>query len=685
MYIFFFGTVTAIINYFNLALQSRAVITILLFNLIVAYDNQIFTVGPSGMQERVLEEVMLSRWEDSPPLHSGSLSPVIVIHDSSDSEPELYPEFTPSPSRLPTEASRGSVTVAGESEEPPQLTTMANSFGSDAQMPSNHISPPTGLSSAQSRVQSPIDAQTSGREEQTSTTKSSEIEDVALKEHEQTISMLEEGTADEREETVESCPEVSSSAAFAREKPALLLHDEVSSTSENIESVSQPSSSAPAAIQPSLHEIAPLEKATSLLSQDQTQDAEDDGEYFEISLYAEDGGTSLIGEGGTPSSDVPNKKSKKDREKSSRSRKLKKKSRHKIERDGHPREKERKSKKTRHSRNETSSGFSGKDGKSGSGRQRFEEDREKRCKHSHRQRSRSRSCSKTRSHKSHRHDSSEDYTSRSRHRSREGGHSRRKRSRSRSLLRSRRSYSMSCSSDDDGTSGRIRSTVLAKVGKSGEAEEKERRRRHREKLRRDRSDSRSPRRHICSHYRGEHDNERRSSKLSYDTEHRLRGRLYSDDISSEEPSSAPHSSSKFTRQYTSSAHSSKRKKNQRIVNLSLSDEEKQNPQTAASDDTNSLARELNEVDRQIQNNKKELLKSMLRKERIEFLQKSLHGGESSVSGGVLQKSGLATTMKTTGAMEKELELLNRAIVDRKKQLLRVMKKMEEERMEMNED
>ena len=640
----------------------------------------VFTVGPSGMQERVLEEVMLSRWDSSPPLHSGTQSPIIVIHDSSDSEPDLCQEFTPSPSRLPTETTRESITVTGESEEPPQLTTMASN---DVQNTNNRISPPTGVSSTRSKVPSLTNAQTRGQEEQTST--ESSVEDVALKEHEQTISALE-GTADEH---IESCPEVSSSAAIMTGKPAP-LHDGVSSTSENIESVSQPSgSAASAAIQPSLHEISPLEKAATSLMQDQTQGAEDGDDYFEISLYAEDGGTSLIGEGGTPTSDIL----KKDSEKSSRSRMSKKKRHH--QRDGHSREKERKF-KTRHSKNDTSGGYSEKDRESSSGRQRSEKDREKRCKHSHRQRSRSRS--KTRSHKSHRHDSSsrscsktrshkshrhEEYSSRSRHRSREGGYSRRRRSRSKSLLRYRHSYSTSCSSDNDGTSGKMKSTVLAKVERSGEGVKERRHRRERQN--RDRSDSQSPRRHVCSHYRGEHDNERRLSMR--DTEHRLQGRLYSDDISREESLSATHgSSSKFMRPHTSSAHSSKRTRSQRIVNLSLSDEEKRNPQIATSDDTKLLAQEINEVDRQIQTNKKELLKSMLRKERIELLQKNLHGGESAVSGGVLQKSALATTaMKTTGAMQKELELLNRAIVDGKKQLLRVMKKMEEEQMEMNED
>lgn len=221
--------------------------------------------------------------------------------------------------------------------------------------------------------------------------------------------------------------------------------------------------------------------------------------------------------------------------------------------------------------------------------------------------------------------------------------------------------------------------MVAKLGHNKDKEEREHRSRHRhERQMRKRSESRSPHRCISSHYRGEHDYERRTS--NYDREHRSRGRLYSDDVWSEEQHSQQvHSSSKSVRHST---HSSQGKMKQRNVHL---DEEKQ--KSKVSNKTKLLAQELSEVDRQIQDNKKELLKSMLRKERLELLQKNLHGGETTVvdASSVLQKPIDVGAVKTTSEMKKEMELLNRAIVDGKKQLLRVMKKMEEEQIEMNQD
>lgn len=116
--------------------------------------------------------------------------------------------------------------------------------------------------------------------------------------------------------------------------------------------------------------------------------------------------------------------------------------------------------------------------------------------------------------------------------------------------------------------------------------------------------------------------------------------------------------------------------------MSFSDEESQ--ESRVCDETKELAQELSEVDRQIQDNKKELLKSMLRRERLELLQKSLHSEDHSMSGATsaLQKSAAATT-KTTSEMERELVMLNRAITDGKKQLLRVLKRVEEDQLDMD--
>ena len=626
---------------------------------------------------------MLSRWDNSPPLHSGSQSPTVVIQDSSDSETDLYPDRIPSPSvrpQLPTKAT--GETAVELSKEPvllttpsqrdvqtstnpaPVLTSNSNTTEGDEQPSASLTTTSDSLITTQSTVQTPPSAQTE-RQEQLTLTRTA-IEAITHDECKLSAS-THDNITDEHLATIDSCPEVSSSStALIPEKP-IAMNDEVSSTSESLEPISQPSSSAALANQ--LHsDVLRHEETTPLLQlRDHVLDSADDDD-FEISLYAEDGGASL-GEGSTPNSEIL-KKSRKDRDKSSRVSELKKKSHHHG--DGHSREKECTKSGSRHSKSKSSSGSGQKEYESSSSRRhKSERDKERRHRQSHHRRSRSRSHSRSRSYRSHRRDSTEEYSySRSRHRSRskdrEYSHKGRvHRSRSRSVSRPR--YSHSCSSDDDESSTRIKSTV---VTKNRDKDERERRHR-RERQRRDRSESQSPHRHVSSHYRGEHDYERISS--DYDREHRSRGRLYSDDVWSE------HSSVKSVRHSTASSHSPRRKRTLH------SDEEKQKPK--ASNETKLLAHELSEVDRQIHDNKKELLKSMLRKERLELLQRNLHGGESSVvdASAMLQKSTDITAVKTTSDMEKELELLNRAITDGKKQLLRVMKKMEEEQIEMNQD
>ena len=649
-----------------------------------------FSTGPSGIQQRVLEELMLSRWDNSPPLHSGSQSPTIVIQGSSDSEPDLYPEHTASGpgshSQLPTEANRE--TAIEQSEEPGQRTaSSSSSLGitqSDVQVSTNLVAAPSNNSvttqgneqpsaslttTSDSLITTQRDVQTTEIEsqKQLALTRTS-VEAISGEEHGEFAS-IHEGTSDEHMATVDSCPEVSSSStALVIEKP-IPLNDEVSSTSENLELISQPSSSAAMENQPH-SDVFPNEEATTLVRlRDQVQIGADDDDDFEISLYAEDGGASL-GEGSTPSSEIL-KKSRKDHDKSSRVTELKKKNHHS---DGHSRKKKHTKSRSRHSEGKSSSGSGQKEHE---GRNR---DRERHHRHSHRRRSRSRSHSRSRSYRSHRHDSTkENNSSRSRHHSRstEREYSyKRKSHRSRSRSVSRPRYSRSCSSDDNDTSSRMKSTVVAKNRDRGEREHRSRHRHERQ--RRERSESRSPHRRISSHYQGEHDYERRTS--NDDGEHRSRGRLYSDDVWSEELHSQQlYSSGKSLKHST---HSSQGKMKQRSVYL---EDDKQ--KSKASNKTKLLAQELSEVDRQIQDNKKELLKSMLRKERLELLQKNVHGGESSVVdvSSVLQKPTDVGTVKSTSEMEKELELLNRAIVDGKKQLLRVMKKMEEEQIELNQD
>ena len=670
------------------------------------------------MQQRVLEELMLSRWDSSPPLHSGSSasgrshSPTIVIQDSSDSETEPYPDHTPSPSassQLPTKATRetgielseetaqlatnalsnSSLNTATQGDvhaqistevaaAPPTCSSSATSKGD--KQPSDSLSDDQDLIIAQGTVQAPS-AQTELQEQVTLTRTSTEAVTPEECKQSRSASTRDDILSDEHLATIDSCPEVSSSSSTAAVIPdrPVPMDDQVSSTSENIiEATSQPTSSSAVADVTNLDQphfdVLPREEATPLLvlqSRDQMQVSADDDD-FEISLYAEDGGASL-GEGSTPSSEIL-KKSRKDRDiKSSRISKLKKKSHHHHHGEGRLREKERAKSGSRHSE---------------SRRHKSERDRERHHRVSHHQRSRSRSHSRSRGHhRSHRrHSTDREYSSRSRHRSRsrerEYLHKRRShRSRSRSVSRHRHSHS-SCSSDDGDTTARIKSTVIARNWDEDERVSERTSHRH-ERRRRERSESLSPphRHNISSHYRGEHDYERLSSDYDSNRGHHVhsRGRLYSDDTWSDSQlqrsvKSARHSSTQ------ESDHSSQRKRTARL------DEERQKSK-ASSSETKLLAQELSEVDRRIQDNKKELLKSMLRKERLELLQKNLHGGESSVvdASAVLQKSTDVTEAKSVSEMEKELELLNRAITDGKKQLLRVMKRMEEEQIEINQD
>ena len=87
-----------------------------------------------------------------------------------------------------------------------------------------------------------------------------------------------------------------------------------------------------------------------------------------------------------------------------------------------------------------------------------------------------------------------------------------------------------------------------------------------------------------------------------------------------------------------------------------------------------LSNELNGLEKQITDNKRDLLKSMLRRERIELLRNSLHPcppdplpTPSSLRGGA-----------SVGDMQSELTSLESAILNGKKHLLRVMKRIEED-------
>ena len=103
-----------------------------------------------------------------------------------------------------------------------------------------------------------------------------------------------------------------------------------------------------------------------------------------------------------------------------------------------------------------------------------------------------------------------------------------------------------------------------------------------------------------------------------------------------------------------------------------------------------LAKELNDLDVEIKDNKKELLKSLLRRERLELLHRSLHGeqlhrerGQSAQEQMRIEtdQASSNSSSTSTGKMVQELSNLDQAIRDGKIQLLRVMKRMEEEKAE----
>lgn len=108
-----------------------------------------------------------------------------------------------------------------------------------------------------------------------------------------------------------------------------------------------------------------------------------------------------------------------------------------------------------------------------------------------------------------------------------------------------------------------------------------------------------------------------------------------------------------------------------------------------------LAQELNDLDVEIKENKSELLKSLLRRERLELLHRSLRGeqlhsdrSQSAQEEVHVEQMHVETGQEwsnysstSTGEMVQELSNLDQAIMDGKKQLLRVLKRMEEEKAE----
>ena len=256
-----------------------------------------------------------------------------------------------------------------------------------------------------------------------------------------------------------------------------------------------------------------------------------------------------------------------------------------------------------------------------------------------------------------------------------------------------------------------------------------RRRRRRRRSQYDRREHEVGRSHVHERYFGGHDYERHtdlyhaSSSFYQREKERHRSRLYSDDYphsrgypggsrvrseskerSSDSVGAEDFSSSKRRRPWrrqASGSHSRSQYSEERRERRRYHSEEREVPQPslqrlkseirkASYQDTaqKKLAEELNELDAEIKENKKKLLKSLLHRERLELLHRSLHEEQlsSDVGPSTVEIEPVNISPSTpTVQIVRELSYLDRAIVDGKKQLLRVLKKMEEERGEESMD
>ena len=256
-----------------------------------------------------------------------------------------------------------------------------------------------------------------------------------------------------------------------------------------------------------------------------------------------------------------------------------------------------------------------------------------------------------------------------------------------------------------------------------------RERRSHTKLKRKRSPPYSVRHHPEKTY-GDHDYERCTNAYSavdvtyYQRERQLhRSRLYSDDyprdgassrvsrehksfLADTEPSSPDdcrHQNERRKHQY-SSKEKKKRddgsrcprdrsRESHRSGNQDGSGREKDEKQAEIQ-----LSQELSELEGQIKDSKKQLLKSFLRRERLEFLHKALkseklrinaatdHTAEECSHQSIENICPPSTSGDSTADdMVKELVSLDRAIDDGKKQILRVMRRMEEQQAAVAEE
>ena len=302
----------------------------------------------------------------------------------------------------------------------------------------------------------------------------------------------------------------------------------------------------------------------------------------------------------------------------------------------------------------------------------------------------------------------------------------RKRSHSYSKAESdQRRYSSRHRERDRGKHGRERLHDQWRKSESDDSDSYRRRRRRRRQY--DRREHGGGRSHVHERYFGSHDYERHtdlyhaSSSFYQREKERHRSRLYSDDYpqtrgypggsrgrsesrrSSDSDGPVDRFSSKRRRwrRRASGSHSRSQHFEERRERRRYHSEEREEPQqspqrlksevrkaTYQDPAQKRLAEELSELDAEIKENKKKLLKSLLHRERLELLHRSLHEEQlSSDMGPSTHEIEPVSISPSTPTVEivRELSYLDRAIIDGKKQLLRVMKKMEEERAEESMD
>ena len=154
-----------------------------------------------------------------------------------------------------------------------------------------------------------------------------------------------------------------------------------------------------------------------------------------------------------------------------------------------------------------------------------------------------------------------------------------------------------------------------------------------------------------------------------------RSKLYSDDLSSDDES-----------QTQDRLHGrGQRSNSSRLMHAKRS---RTGDSSTGEESHQALHQELHVLEKEINENKRDLLKSMLRRERIELLRKSLYPQDCTnqlTPLTVETHQHSSTSEAGVGDMQNELKSLEVAILDGKKHLLKVMKKIEEDQVEQECD